>query len=64
MTEPTTSNDSQKPILVLSNISKSFGGIHALNGVSLDLRPGEIHALVGENGAGKSTPVSYTHLLP
>jgi ABC-type sugar transport system ATPase subunit len=55
MTEPTTSNDSQKPILVLSNISKSFGGIHALNGVSLDLRPGEIHALVGENGAGKST---------
>jgi ABC-type sugar transport system ATPase subunit len=55
MTEPTTSNDSQKPILVLNNISKSFGGIHALNGVSLDLRPGEIHALVGENGAGKST---------
>ena len=38
-----------------STSSKSFGSTHALRGVSLDLRPGEIHALVGENGAGKST---------
>ena len=37
------------------DVSKSFGSTHALRGVSLDLRPGEIHALVGENGAGKST---------
>lgn len=42
-------------MLVLSNIYKTFGGIHALSGVSFDLRKGEIHALVGENGAGKST---------
>ncbi len=42
-------------MLVLTDIYKTFGGIHALSGVSFDLRKGEIHALVGENGAGKST---------
>ncbi len=42
-------------ILKLHNISKSFGGIHALQGVGLDLKKGEILAVVGENGAGKST---------
>ncbi len=42
-------------IVVLKNISKSYGGIHALHDVSLSIREGEIHALVGENGAGKST---------
>jgi rhamnose transport system ATP-binding protein len=42
-------------ILKLSEISKSFAGVHALKGVSFDLKAGEVHALVGENGAGKST---------
>jgi len=43
------------PILVASNISKSFPGVRALDGVSFDVRRGEVHALLGENGAGKST---------
>ena len=36
-------------------ISKSFAGVEVLRDVDLDLLPGEIHALLGENGAGKST---------
>jgi ribose transport system ATP-binding protein len=43
------------PALKLSNIRKAFGPTVALDGVDLELRPGEVHALIGENGAGKST---------
>ena len=41
--------------LEMAGISKSFLGVGVLHGVDLDVRPGEVHALVGENGAGKST---------
>lgn len=43
------------PLLVFQRISKSFGAVRALRGVDFELRPGEVHALLGENGAGKST---------
>ncbi len=42
-------------LVQLKSICKSFGGIHALRSVDFDMRPGEVHALLGENGAGKST---------
>ena len=43
------------PILEVRELSKRFGGVHALEKVSLDLHPGEVLALAGDNGAGKST---------
>lgn len=43
------------PLLALTNITKSFPGVQALQDVHFELRAGEVHALVGENGAGKST---------
>jgi rhamnose transport system ATP-binding protein len=43
------------PLLRLTDVAKSFGGVRALREVSFELLPGEVHALVGENGAGKST---------
>jgi len=43
------------PLLALTGVSKTFGGVHALRHVDFSLYPGEVHALVGENGAGKST---------
>jgi simple sugar transport system ATP-binding protein len=44
-----------QPFLSLTNISKSYAGVRALEDVSLTVYPGEIHCLVGENGSGKST---------
>ncbi len=44
-----------QPVVELRNVVKEFHGIPALRNISFDLRPGEVHALLGENGAGKST---------
>ena len=45
----------ETPLLELLDVSKHFGGVMALKNVDFTLRAGEIHGLVGENGAGKST---------
>jgi ABC-type sugar transport system ATPase subunit len=46
------------PLLFAEHVHKRYGGVHALRDAHLDLIPGEIHALVGENGAGKSTIIN------
>jgi rhamnose transport system ATP-binding protein len=50
-------SSSEAPALSLVGVSKRFGGVQALDGVSLDLVAGQVLALLGENGAGKSTAV-------
>ncbi|MEV7041604.1 sugar ABC transporter ATP-binding protein [Amycolatopsis sp. NPDC051061] len=53
-----TRQDSDRPpLLEVRGVTKSFGAVAAVAGVSFGLYPGEAHALVGENGAGKSTIV-------
>ena len=60
MTEQTIDGGGLPPLLQLLNVSKSFGGIAALKDVDFTLMAGEIHGLVGENGAGKSTTMKIT----
>ncbi|PJM72546.1 sugar ABC transporter ATP-binding protein [Bifidobacterium primatium] len=47
----------KQPIVVMKGITIEFPGVKALDGVNLRLFPGEVHALMGENGAGKSTMI-------
>ena len=47
-------DNAPQPLVEMSNIEKHFGGIRAVNGVSLDLYPGEVVGVLGHNGAGKS----------
>ncbi len=46
-----------QPLLSLRGITKSFGAVQALRGVDLDILPGKVTAMVGDNGAGKSTMI-------
>ena len=52
----------QKELLRMENIVKTFPGVKALNNAAITVHAGEVMGFMGENGAGKSTPVSYTHL--
>ena len=45
-----------KALVTFKNVSKSFGATKALIDCNVEFKKGEIHSLVGENGAGKSTP--------
>src|SRR3712207_6017767 len=51
------------PVFRLRDATKRFGGVTAVEGVTFDLRSGEVHALMGENGAGKSTLMKIVHGL-
>lgn len=49
------SGTANRAVVEIRSVSKRFPGVQALEDVSLDIRPGEVHAVAGENGAGKST---------
>jgi len=51
--------NNKKPLLVMNNISKSFPGVKALQNIDIKVHCGEVLALLGENGAGKSTHNEY-----
>ena len=54
MTTPVA--DRTAPLLSLRGVNKSFGAVDVLRGVDLDVRPGKVTALVGDNGAGQEHP--------
>src|SRR5258708_20873751 len=51
------SSPSLSPLLVMRGIEKRFNGVPALSGASLEVGRGEVHPLIGQNGAGKSTMI-------
>ncbi len=58
-----TGSSGELPALELRGISKRFGDFYANRNVNIDLRPGEVHCLCGENGAGKSTMMNMLYGL-
>lgn len=52
-----TTDEISAPLLSIRGLVKSFGGTRALSDVDLDVAPGEVHGLLGENGSGKSTMI-------
>src|SRR5437773_6266665 len=54
-TTPTPPRTGSQPLVEMRNISVAFGGVHAVQDVTVDLHAGEVVGLVGGNGAGKST---------
>ena len=52
---PEVEGRTKEPVVRLRGVSKEFPGVLAVDGVDLEILPGEVHALAGENGAGKST---------
>src|ERR1051325_3358707 len=50
-----TVGGTEAPVLELDNIGKSYGNVHALRGVNITVRQGEVTCVLGDNGAGKST---------
>lgn len=48
----------ERPAMILSGVRLSFGGVHAIDGLDLVLRPGEVHGLIGPNGSGKTTTLN------
>lgn len=57
-------NENKVPVLSFQNIGKAFGENWVLSDVSMDIMPGEIHAICGENGAGKSTLMNILFGMP
>ncbi len=53
----------RKPLVRMEKITKRFAGVTANHDVDFDVRPGEVHALLGENGAGKSTLMNILYGL-
>ena len=51
-----------EPVLQAKGINKRYGKVVALDNADLELYKNEVLGVIGDNGAGKSTPVSYTHL--
>lgn len=57
-TDRNTLLETAQPILVVKDLRKSYGSLHALQGIDLELQPGDLVGLLGPNGAGKTTLIS------